>query len=671
MTVKRRGKQRQDKGDVQTGAGDAGTSPTESSATAQQLPTETKAETQKQQARFAGVYRSARRIGGRAYQCCGCAWWQCLLAHGAVGLLCYGLWYARDQYSEKDWIRPGQILRNEGLRPKYPVVIVPGFVTSGLELWHGHECAENFFRQRIWGSLTMTQSFFKNSTCWFEHMKLDPETGMDPQDQEIRLRAAEGLEAVDFFFPGYHVWAKLIESLADIGYDSNNLVGVTYDWRLAVPLLQQRDGYFTKLKAATEGTHRLHQQKVVVLSHSWGDNVFRNFMRWAENEEAGWCEKHVEAYVNIAGPVLGVPKAVTACLSGEMRDTAQLGSFAAVMTERWMPRKTRARLFRSWGSLIGMLPVGGPNIWGNGTWAPDDTPAMRDRNESHGAFFSVKQGPYKWALNWKDILDTFSIRNIHDKADMVLAKISLKGRRERRKKFLDHDVDLMDIDGAMGVLLDVSEPEFKNNVELHGAIHTDELSETGAKQWPEKEFLNPLKDPLPKAPSMKIYCMYGVGAPAERSYHYQHVNDPKDLPDEDRKQAEEDGGRKDMHWKINVEVHDPDIGLARGVRTSDGDGTVPVISTGLMCYKGWRTKRLNPANIPIVSREYVHRPTSAFKDLRGGPQASAHVEALANVNLMRDVVKVAAGIGHTLGDDIASDIPNIAAHIHCFDDDTC
>ena len=52
------------------------------------------------------------------------------------------------------------------------------------------------------------------------------------------------------------------------------------------------------------------------------------------------------------------------------------------------------------------------------------------------------------------------------------------------------------------------------------------------------------------------------------------------------------------------------------MRTSDGDGTVPIISTGLMCYKGWRTKRLNPSNIPIVSREYVHQPTSAFKDLR-------------------------------------------------------
>ena len=56
--------------------------------------------------------------------------------------------------------------------------------------------------------------------------------------------------------------------------------------------------------------------QTVVVSHSWGDNVFRNYMRWAENKQPGWCDKHIEAYVNIAGPVLGVPKAVTACLSG-------------------------------------------------------------------------------------------------------------------------------------------------------------------------------------------------------------------------------------------------------------------------------------------------------------------------------------------------------------------
>lgn len=38
---------------------------------------------------------------------------------------------------------------------------------------------------------------------------------------------------------------------------------------------------------------------------------------------------------------------------------------------------------------------------------------------------------------------------------------------------------------------------------------------------------------------------------------------------------------------------------------------------------------------------------------------------------MADVVKVAAGVGHTLKDDIYSKIPEIAARINCFDDDTC
>ena len=53
--------------------------------------------------------------------------------------------------------------------------------------------------------------------------------------------------------------------------------------------------------------------------------------------------------------------------------------------------------------------------------------------------------------------------------------MSLQGRNERKKKFLDHDVDLLDIDQAMAALLEVAEPEFKDNVELYGAVHVDEL----------------------------------------------------------------------------------------------------------------------------------------------------------------------------------------------------
>lgn len=46
---------------------------------------------------------------------------------------------------------PGVKCVKEGLEPKHPVVFVPGIVTGGLELWEGHECAEDLFRKRLWG----------------------------------------------------------------------------------------------------------------------------------------------------------------------------------------------------------------------------------------------------------------------------------------------------------------------------------------------------------------------------------------------------------------------------------------------------------------------------------------------------------------------------------------
>lgn len=39
---------------------------------------------------------------------------------------------------------------------------------------------------------------------------------MDPEG--IKLRAASGLEAADYLFPGYWVWGKLIQNLAGDGF---------------------------------------------------------------------------------------------------------------------------------------------------------------------------------------------------------------------------------------------------------------------------------------------------------------------------------------------------------------------------------------------------------------------------------------------------------------------
>ena len=38
----------------------------------------------------------------------------------------------------------------------------------------------------------------------------------NPLPPGIKLRAVSGLEAVDWFVPGYFVWGKIIESLGDV-----------------------------------------------------------------------------------------------------------------------------------------------------------------------------------------------------------------------------------------------------------------------------------------------------------------------------------------------------------------------------------------------------------------------------------------------------------------------
>lgn len=41
-----------------------------------------------------------------------------------------------------------------------------------------------------------------------------------------------------------------------------------------------------------------------------------------------------------------------------------------------------------------------------------------------------------------------------------------------------------------------------------------------------RKWINPLETRLPKAPSLKIYCFYGVGKATERSYFYREDQDP-------------------------------------------------------------------------------------------------------------------------------------------------
>ena len=59
--------------------------------------------------------------------------------------------------------------------------------------------------------------------------------------------------------------------------------------------------------------------------------------------------------------MLGTPKAVSALLSGEMKDTAQLNSFAVYGLEKFYSKKERATILQSFAGLASMLPKGKPS----------------------------------------------------------------------------------------------------------------------------------------------------------------------------------------------------------------------------------------------------------------------------------------------------------------------
>lgn len=65
------------------------------------------------------------------------------------------------------------------------------------------------------------------------------------------------------------MWAKMISSLATIGYDSNNMHLAAYDWRLSLQNLQKRDKFYSKLKANLEMSLQTTGLKAVLVSHRY------------------------------------------------------------------------------------------------------------------------------------------------------------------------------------------------------------------------------------------------------------------------------------------------------------------------------------------------------------------------------------------------------------------
>ena len=608
---------------------------------------------------------------------------------------------------------PGAQARAAGRKPHHPVVIVPGFISSGLELWEGLDCGRHFFRQRMWGTPAMARAYFTDRACWMQHMRLDPKTGLDPSG--IKLRAVTGLEAVDWFVPGYFVWGKVIESLGDVGYDPNSIHAATFDWRLSPEQLERRDGYFTRLKHSVETLVEIHGVPVALLAHSCGDQLVRYFLNWVETPKAeggggggpDWTNEHVGVYVDIAGPMLGIPKTIPSLLSGEMRDTAILGQLESVLGLGQNPLGglvsgtlgTVASTFRTWGSLWAMLPRGGTDIWGaddalgapdDVTRAPDEASIERDANETGDADEAeacargvppasrqprTRASPLRHFLSVREQTDSEAAdRDGNDAGQREEGREGREGREENlsvtasaRLLFdrvgADHPANLREYrdvilgSSAGGPASDAARRRDRKG--FFSKKNVSATSETGAGR-----FGDPLASPLPRAPGMQIFCMYGVGKPTERAYHYVRRAGPAGA---------------DRPYALDARVTKRSDDLYGGVALTDGDGSIPLVSLGLVCADAWRRDApggengsdassfvtpLNPGGAVVKIREYPHRALRVWNGgLQEGPGSGDHVNIMGNHEMIRDVVEAVTGRGGELRERVHSGVFELAANV--------
>ncbi|KAK1383077.1 Phosphatidylcholine-sterol acyltransferase [Heracleum sosnowskyi] len=576
---------------------------------------------------------------------------------------------------------PGARLRREGLVANHPVVIVPGIITGGLELWEGKPCAEPLFRKRLWGGWgSGFTDIFRSPMCWMEHLSLNYETGLDPPG--IRVRPVPGLVAADYFAPGYFVWAILIENLAQLGYEDRNMYMAAYDWRLSFQNTEVRDRSLSRLKGQIEILYATNgDKKVVVLPHSMGAVYFLHFLKWVESPAPmgggggpGWCAKHIKAVMNIGPTLLGVPKAFSTILSAEGKDISLIRAMASGLLEsEFLGLQTIEhvmRVSRTWDSIVSLLPKGGETLWGNLDWSPEEGLGCSSEKKRHlqaesrenNTKSSEEKSPsqvkhpkkYGRVISFgHEVSEVLSSQLPTFSKEFMHASISTNSNASNEEFWTEYDemshesfekiaenkvyttTDLVD-------LLRYVAPKMMRRAEAHYSHGIAENLED-PKYNHHKYWSNPLETTLPDAPDMETYCLYGVGIPTERSYVYK-------MSSSDR--------RKGIPFRIDNSADGSDDCLKRGVYFVDGDETVPVLSGGFMCAKGWKGKtRFNPSGSATYVREYRHKPPASVFEGRG-QESSGHVDIMGNVALIEDILRVAAGAtGPELGgDEINSDL---------------
>ncbi|KAH9988041.1 phospholipid/diacylglycerol acyltransferase [Russula vinacea] len=554
----------------------------------------------------------------------------------------------------------GDAIKARGLEANYPVVLIPGVISTSLESWSTSPEYRTFFRQKVWGGLSMISQVTFNREKWLSMLVLDPVTGLDPKG--VKVRASEGFDAASSFIQGFWIWSKVIENLAVVNYDTNNLVLAPYDWRLSMYNLEERDGYFSRLKTTIEGFKKRQKKKCVIAAHSMGSTVRGPNMKWVESPAHGqggpdWVENHIQAIISVAGTHLA--KAMAALLSGEMKDTVDLNPAGAYVLERFFSKKERQSLFRSWAGGASMWVKGGNAIWGDATFAPDDE---EGGHHTHGQLISFRQT----VPMLPNVNDTDTSPFTQGQTQFAEAQ-SLNNR-------LTSPASNMTVDEAGAWILGHTPPTFRKMIATNYSYGI-ERSEEALKRndLDHTKWTNPLEIRLPSAPSLQFYCVYGHGKETEswrglstyrrdvgeavdievcakdNTCPEQNLHSPRDMP----------FSRSWIDREHTQESSNPRV--RNGIKLGEGDGTVSLLSLGAMCVEGWKRKRWNPAGIKITTVELPHKPEITLP--RGGANTSDHVDVLGSNALNEIILKVATGAGEEIRDNYVSRIREYAKRI--------
>ncbi|KAJ7485508.1 Lecithin:cholesterol acyltransferase-domain-containing protein [Mycena latifolia] len=168
------------------------------------------------------------------------------------------------------YVRTGNVQTCVGLRASSPQLLIvlhpPSEDGQAMNL-----TPTNIVRDRParlqWDHLRALESWSTDPDyhAFLATMMPDPVTGLDPPGAKIH--AAEGMAPPVASSRGR---SKIVENLAVVNYNTNHLHLAPFDWRLSYYNLEERDGYFSRLKTTIEGFKRRQNKKTVIAAHSMG-----------------------------------------------------------------------------------------------------------------------------------------------------------------------------------------------------------------------------------------------------------------------------------------------------------------------------------------------------------------------------------------------------------------